>query len=86
MIKDITFVTMRSAGTKYDTIKQLPGDALPVSKYAYIYGISSSAYVHVKYDRHKFGYKSKSGDTLHTPHPQYDIVDFHGTCYVINYK
>lgn len=76
---------MRTQGTKYDAIDKLPAKALPVSKYAHEYNISSSAYVHVKYDRHKFGYENKAGILIYTPHPGYDIVDFHGTCYVINY-
>lgn len=85
MIKDITFVNMRYNGTKYEAIDLLPADALPVSKYARKKKVSSPAYVHVKYDRHKFGYKNKAGEILHTEHPGYDIVDFQGSCYVINY-
>jgi hypothetical protein len=81
---------MRTKGTKYESIEQLPPEALPVSaftrKYGRRYNITSSAYAHVKYDRHLFGYKNKAGNTLHTIHPGFDIVDFHGTCYVINYQ
>lgn len=77
---------MRIKGTKYDSIDQLPADALPVSKYARKFKYSSPAYVHVKYDRYKFGYYSKDGELMHTSYPDYDIVDFQGTCYVINYQ
>jgi hypothetical protein len=90
MIKDDIFVAMRINGTKYEPIEQLPSMALPVSvfvsKYGRRYNVRSSAYAHVKYDRHYIGYKNKSGELLHTEHPGYDIVDFHGQCYVINYQ
>jgi hypothetical protein len=90
MIKDITFTFMRTQGTKYNTIDTLPGNALPVSKFAHqyaeVFNVSSPAYVHVKYDRHKFGYPNKAGHIMYTSHPGYDIVDFQGTCYVINYN
>lgn len=86
MLKDITFTHMRTQGTKYPTIDQLPKKAMPVSKYAKEFNVSSASYVHVKYDRHLFGYENKAGETLHTEHPGFDIVDFQGTCYVINYK
>lgn len=81
---------MRIKGTKYDTIKQLQPDAIPVSlfvsKYGKRFNVRSAAYAHIKYDRHYIGYKNKAGELLHTDHPGYDIVDFHGTCYVINYQ
>lgn len=77
---------MRTQGTKYESTEVLPANALPVSKYARKFKVSSPAYVHVKYDRHKFGYENKAGQILYTEHPGYDIVDFQGTCYVINYQ
>jgi hypothetical protein len=81
---------MRVKGTKYESIEQLPAEALPVSafvrKHGRRYNISSPAYCHVKYDRYYVGYRNKAGELLHTDHPDYDIVDFHGTCYVINYQ
>jgi hypothetical protein len=77
---------MRTQGTKYPAIDRLPKKALAISKYAKEFGISSSAYVHVKYDRHKFGYLNSKEERVFTPHPGYDIVDFQGTCYVINYQ
>lgn len=78
---------MRSKGTKYDSVDQLPGNALPISTYARKYKVSSPAYVHVKYDRFKFGYPSKKDNTtLYGEDPGYEIVEFAGTCYVINYK
>lgn len=86
MMKDIIFTRMRYNGTKYDSIDILPAGALPVSKYARKYKVSSPAYVHVKYDRYKFGYYNKAGELLHTDHPGYDIVDFQGSCYVVNYQ
>ena len=83
MIKDINFVTMRTKGTKYETIEQLPIGALPVSKFAKKKKISSPAYVHVKFDRYKFGYTTPSGKFLHGPNPGYEIRDYEGTNYVI---
>lgn len=81
---------MRIKGTKYESIDQLQPDAIPVSlfvsKYGKRFNVRSSAYAHIKYDRHYIGYKNKAGELLHTDHPGYDIVDFHGTCYVINYQ
>lgn len=75
---------MRTNGTKYDKVAALPAGAMPVSVYATTHGFSSPAYVHVKYDRHKFGYKTPKGEFKHTPYPGYDIIDFFGTCYVSN--
>lgn len=81
---------MRINHTKYEQHEALPPEAIPVSafqrKYGRKYNIASTAYVHVKYDRHKFGYRNKAGELLHTDYPGYDIIDFHGTCYVINYQ
>lgn len=81
---------MRTKGTKYESIEQLPPEALPVSaftrKYGKRYNITSAAYAHVKYDRHYVGYYNKAKELKHTAHPGFDIVDFHGTCYVINYQ
>lgn len=89
-MKGNIFVFMRTKGTKYTSIEQLPANALPIStftrKYGKRYNIASSAYAHIKYDRHCFGYRNKAGDLLHTAHPGFDIVDFNGTCYVINYQ
>lgn len=75
---------MRSNGTKYETIEQLPAGALPVSKYAKKRKISSSAYVHVKFDRFKFGYTPPGGEFKYGPNPGYDIRDYEGTAYVID--
>jgi hypothetical protein len=81
---------MRIKGTKYDTIEQLPADAIPVSlfvsKYGKRFNVRSSAYAHIKYDRHYVGYYNTKDELKHTDHPGYDIVDFHGTCYVVNYQ
>jgi len=81
---------MRIKGTKYESIESLPDNAIPVSLFVAKYGkkhnVRSSAYAHTKYDRHYMGYKTPSGEFKHTSHPGYDIVDFHGTCYVINYQ
>ena len=80
---------MRINGTKYESVEQLQSNALPISAFVRQYGkrlgLSSAAYVHVKYDRHKFGYYKTSGEKVYAPHPGYDIIDFHGSCYVINY-
>jgi hypothetical protein len=81
---------MRTKGTKYDSIEQLPAEALPVSafvkKYSKRFNVSSSAYAHIKYDRFRFGYETSKGEKKHTAHPGYDIIDFKGTCYIINYQ
>ena len=74
---------MRINGTKYDTIEQLPSSALPVSAYARKNKISSPAYVHVKYDRFKFGYYNDKGELKHGENPGYKIICFAGTNYVI---
>lgn len=74
---------MRTKGTKYDKIDVLPAGALPVSRFAKITN-TSPAYVHVKFDRHKFGYFPKgSTDIKYAPHPKYDIKDYEGMAYVI---
>lgn len=72
--------------TKYDSVTELHSDAMTVSQYARKYKFSSASYVHVKYDRYKFGYQTKAGSKLFTEHPGYDIVDFRGNCYVINHE
>lgn len=81
---------MRIKGTKYESIEHLQEGAIPVSlfvsKYGKRFNVRSSAYAHVKYDRHYIGYRNKAGELLHTEYPGYDIVDFHGICYVINYQ
>lgn len=77
---------MRTNGTKYETIEALPAGALPVSKYAKKHKISSPAYVHVKYDRYKFGYQNTKGETVHGEPTDYYIVCYEGTNYVINTK
>jgi hypothetical protein len=81
---------MRISGTKYESREVLPADAIPVSvffrRYGKKFGVSSPAYAYVKYDRHIFGYTTNAGTRLKTAHPGYDIIDFFGTCYVINYQ
>lgn len=74
---------MRTNGTKYDTIDQLPPTALPVSLFARKRRISSPAYVHVKYDRFKFGYYNDKAQLKHGEDPGYKIVCFAGSNYVI---
>lgn len=71
--------------TKYDSVHELPAHALPVSEYAKKFDIPSPAYVYTKYNRHKFGIKI-GRKVVYRDHPGYDIVDFHGTAYVINYS
>ena len=75
---------MRTKGTKYDKVIVLPDDAMPVSEYVRRKGdeISSIAYLHVKYDRHRFGYITKAGKELFAPYPGYRIVEYFGQCYV----
>lgn len=90
MLKGIIFAYMRTNKTQYDSIKELPSNALPVSQFAKKFNFTSPSYVHVKYNRHFFGYRNKTkkgfGQLLYAQHPGYDIVDFKGTCYVINYS
>ena len=74
---------MRTNGTKYESIDQLPAGALPVSRYARKHKISSPAYVHVKYDRYKFGYVDLSGNLKYGENPGYKIMCYEGTNYVI---
>lgn len=74
---------MRTNGTKYETIEQLPLGALPVSKYARKHKISSPAYVHVKFDRFKFGYVNTQGKLVNGEDPGYTIYCYEGTNYVI---
>ena len=74
---------MRTNGTKYEDIEQLPPGALPVSKFAKRKKISSPAYVHVKYDRYKFGYINTQGNFVHGENPGYEIRCYEGTNYVI---
>lgn len=75
---------MRTQGTKYEEIDQLPKGALPVSKFARKNKISSPAYVHVKYDRFKFGYTNTQGNFVHGEDPGYMIMCYEGTNYVIS--
>ena len=74
---------MRINGTKYESRDQLPLGALPVSRYAKKHKISSPAYVHVKYDRYKFGYMNDKGELKHGEDPGYEIICYEGTNYVI---
>lgn len=74
---------MRTEGTKYDNMEILQPGALPVSKFARKKKMSSPAYVHVKYDRFKFGYTNSSGNFTHSPDPGYKIICYEGTNYVI---
>lgn len=74
---------MKENGTKYDEELVLPSGATPISLYAKEENISSPAYVHVKYDRHKFGYTTKAGKFVKAPDPGYKIIRYKGINYVI---
>lgn len=74
---------MRTEGTKYDKEDILPAGALPVSTYAKRNNISSAAYVHVKYDRFRFGYTTDKGIFKKGPAPKYRIIDYEGINYVV---
>lgn len=65
---------MRLQGTKYEEIKTLPADALPVSKYAEKVK-TAVGYVYVKYDRWTRGESKVS--------PNYSIKCFQGSNFVI---
>lgn len=82
MIKDITFAFMRKK-TKYSSIELLPASAMTVNQFAKKFKFSSPSYVHMKYMRYFFGYKTNKGVKSHTQYPGFDIVDFKGNCYVI---
>lgn len=68
---------------KYDKVNDLPANAIPVSLYAKENGFKSPAHVYTKYDRYRFGYKTKKGTLVHGSDPGYDIVNWLGTCLVI---
>lgn len=55
---------MRTKGTKYEVIDQLPDNAQPVSAYAADNGIRNPSYVCVKYDRYLAGNGSKPTYTI----------------------
>mgnify|MGYP000928178207 CR=1 FL=1 len=75
---------MRKNGTKYDKMEVLPAKAISVSEYAREIAQTSPAYVHVKFDRYKFGaLDKKTGKVKHSPRPNYEIVDFKGIAFVI---
>lgn len=82
MQKDIIFVFMRKK-TKYNPIDQLPADAMTVNQFSKKYKFSSPSYVHMKYMRYFFGYKTNKGTKSRTDYPGFDLVDFKGNCYVI---
>ena len=82
MLKDIIFVLMRNK-TRYPKIEALPSEALTVSQFARKYKFSNPTYVHTKYVRYIFGYKTSSGQKSTAPYPGYDIYDFKGNCYVL---
>lgn len=65
---------MRTKGTKYEKVKEIPDYAMPVSVYAAQLGIRNPAYVCVKYDRYLQNKGSK---------PAYIIVCWNGTNIVI---
>lgn len=65
---------MRTKGTKYETAKDIPDYAMPVSTYAAANNIRNPAYVCVKYDRYLAGTGS---------YPGYKIVCWNGTNIVI---
>ncbi len=87
MIRDITtFVfIMRTNGTKYDTIKELTGNPMPVTAFANELG-TNPAYICVKYDRYKFGYINRKGQRINAPYPGYDIYCWNGMNIVIPAK
>jgi hypothetical protein len=74
---------MKANETKYKEEKVLPEGATPISMFAKEENISSPAYVHVKYDRHKFGYTTKAGKFIKAPHPGYEIIYYKGMNYVV---
>lgn len=77
---------MRTNGTKYDKLDTLPDGALPVSIWAKQHDITSPAYVNVKFDRFKFGYKKKDGSIAFGEDPGYRIGCYSGINYVYPIK
>lgn len=77
---------MRNAGgTKYEKVNQLPKGALTIANYREQNPeqFKSNAYVHIKFDRYKFGIKDKKGGLKFGAKPPYKIVDFQGIAFVI---
>lgn len=76
---------MAKKDKQYETVKSLPAKAEPISAFAAQYPaqFKSPAYVHVKFDRHKFGYETKGGGLRNTAYPGYKIVTFKGIHFVI---
>lgn len=69
---------MRLKGTKYEKVDKLPNNALTVNEYAEVHGMGSAAYVTIKYDRFKQGYKNKAGNILFGEKTSYKIVCWKG--------
>lgn len=67
---------------KYEKVDKLDPRAIPVSEYASINSTNRS-YIHVKYQRFKKGFV-KNGIKYYGADPGYTIVNYHGTCYVID--
>lgn len=68
---------------KYDTIDKLPANAIPVSMFAQENNFRSPAHVHTKYDRFRYGYKTKKGTLVYGSDPGYNIVSWLGNCFII---
>jgi hypothetical protein len=61
-------------GTRFEKVDTLPSDAMKVSLYAKLHGISQPAYINVKYSR----YLTDGGEK-----PPYKIINFQGSNFVI---
>jgi len=69
---------MRTNGTKYEEVNELPSSALPVSKFASIKGWGAS-YVYTKHDRHFSPAEGKQPGE----YPGFIIRQFKGSNFVI---
>lgn len=77
---------MRLKGTKYEKVNKLPNNALSLRDYAEANGMCSGAYVQVKYDRFKEGYKKSDGTVVKGENPGYKIVCWNGINFAISDK
>lgn len=68
----------------YDKVTKLPAKALRVYEYSQLGNKPTTpAYIHVKYNRFKFGYENTKGVLVYGEKPEYKLVDFQGIVFVI---
>lgn len=67
----------------YDKVTKLPAKALRVYEYSQVEPKTSPSYIHIKYNRYKFGYVNPKGVLTYGEKPDYKLVDFQGIVFVI---